>query len=326
MNKYENILQISVILFILLLIYLFIRYIKYQIKNARIKDFTITSKKEENNELLDIYNIIYTISSFLKSLVVFNTISKKYDKYIEEDSKIKEGIDYISIKLIISFILIMLYSLQTILYKQSLNSIIILIILIISFIIPNIYLYFKNKNKTTIIESDILKVIIIMNNSFKANRNIEQAIKDSINRTEGPIKEELKKINNDIKLGLSIGESFRRMYLRTKLPIIKKISNILSLINISGANIVIIFESLEKEMIEEQKINNEIREIRKTNILAYFIFMLLPLIFILVTITFNPLYIKLFEHKYSIILLIVLITIYSIYLYLIRILARGKQQ
>ena len=156
-----------------------------------------------------------------------------------------------------------------------------------------------------------------MNNSFKANKSIEQSINDVINRLEGPIELEYRKILYDTKLGLTISEAMMRMYDRTNINIIRDISLKLALINKSGANIIDIFEQIEKDIIEERKLKIELNNIRKINSLFYIIFMLIPIIFIITLIIFNSDIFKIFTSKYGAILAIIEIIIYIIYLNII---------
>ena len=67
------------------------------------------------------------------------------------------------------------------------------------------------------IQDDLLKAVVIMNNSFKSGRNIMQAINTVEEELDGPIADEFKKISLDISYGLSIDTVFNRFYNRVGL-------------------------------------------------------------------------------------------------------------
>ena len=220
--------------------------------------------------------------------------------------------DIFTIKLLITLLFIIIYIFSIGINKQDFNTIIMLVFMIIGFISPDIYYQIKHKIHKETIDDQILRVIIIMNNCFKANKSMEQAINDVIERLNGPIELEFRKVLYDTKIGFTPSEAMMRMYQRTNIETIRTISLELALINKSGANIINIFEQLEKDIIEERKLKLELNNIRKVNSFFYLIFMILPIIIIT-----NTEYLKLFSTKYGSLLAIAEVIIYSIYLYII---------
>ena len=161
-----------------------------------------------------------------------------------------------------------------------------------------------------------------MNNSFKANRNVEQALNDVVSRVDGPIRYEFKKIVYDLKLGFTIGEAFKRMYLRTRLDVVLEISYILSLANKSGNNVVAIFEDCEKRLLDDESVKNKIKSFRKVNMLYYVIFMLMP-IFVTVFIFANNIrFLNMFQGEYGILIFVIFVFMYTSYLIILRNVAR----
>ncbi len=312
----QLVLYIVAILFIIFILYILYKFILSISRSKRIESFSINNNDDLSIESA-ILKIIINISNFLKKLIVFNMIESHYDKYINKNSKLKDGMDVLTIKILLSLLCIIIYIFSISIEKQQFNIFIFLTTLIISFIIPDIYYYIKFRNHKNTVDDEILRSIIIMNNSFKANKSIEQSINDVINRLEGPIELEYRKILYDTKLGLTISEAMMRMYDRTNINIIRDISLKLALINKSGANIIDIFEQIEKDIIEERKLKIELNNIRKINSLFYIIFMLIPIIFIITLIIFNSDIFKIFTSKYGAILAIIEIIIYIIYLNII---------
>lgn len=319
----QLVLYIVAILFIIFILYILYKFILSISRSKRIESFSINNNDDFSIESA-ILKIIINISNFLKKLIVFNMIESHYDKYINKNSKLKDGMDVLTVKILLSLLCIIIYIFSISIEKQQFNIFIFLTTLIISFIIPDIYYYIKFRNHKNTVDDEILRSIIIMNNSFKANKSIEQSINDVINRLEGPIELEYRKVLYDTKLGLTISEAMMRMYDRTNINIIRDISLKLSLINKSGANIIDIFEQIEKDIIEERKLKIELNNIRKINSLFYIIFMLTPIIFIITLIIFNPNIFKIFTSKYCAILALIEIIIYTIYLNIIAKMIRRK--
>lgn len=319
----QLVLYIVAILFIIFMFYILYKFTLSISRSKRIESFSINNNDDLSIESA-ILKIIINISNFLKKLIVFNMIESHYDKYINKNSKLKDGMDVLTIKILLSLLFIIIYIFSISIEKQQFNIFIFLTILIISFIIPDIYYYIKFRNHKNTVDDEILRSIIIMNNSFKANKSIEQSINDVINRLKGPIELEYRKVLYDTKLGLTISEAMMRMYDRTNINIIRDISLKLALINKSGANIIDIFEQIEKDIIEERKLKIELNNIRKINSLFYIIFMLIPIIFIITLIIFNPNIFKIFTSKYGAILALIEIIIYTIYLNIIAKMIRRK--
>lgn len=323
MSKYAFALQILAWLFIAYVIYLIIRYFISLKKMNRLSYYSLNVKSKNDNGLLN--GIIRKFSRILESLVIFNGIARTYDKYVYEDSKLKKGIDYISIKILIGALLIFINLFINSLYRMDFNALLIILSFVLGFIIPDFYCLFTKRKRVVILNKNLLSAIIIMNNCYKANESTEQAIKAVVDRSEGMLSIEFRKILNDIKLGLDISEAFGRMYDRTHLRTVKYISNVLSLVNKSGIDIIEAFTNIEKKLLELEKFNNELIILRDTNRLAVLIFALLPVAFLIVVIAYNDSYIKLLMSNNGIFIILIMFISYILYLFIIRMIIRGDK-
>lgn len=325
MNKYSTFLQLCAILFLLFLVYFLYKFIVSMIKKNRLSYYSLDLEKDKYSNNNIIFRMIYKFSKFLKSMVIFNGVSRTYDKYVDDKSNLKSGMDFISIKIIIGITFCFLYIFMCFLYKNDLSSILILTCFIIGFLIMDFYCIYLESKNNRLISNDILEAVIIMNNSYKANRSTEQAILDVIERTDGAVKKEFKKILNDIKLGLGVDEAFKRMYLRTHIKVVNDMAVVLSLVSKTGADKVVIFEEIEKRLLEDEKFLNEVNIVKKTNRLAVIVFSLLPLIFILYTIIFNEKYMNLLLREKGYIIMLVLSIIYILYVFIMAKVVRGDK-
>ncbi len=323
MNEYSLILQVCAILFLIFLGYLFIKYIIAVIKLRRISSFSLKVREDEEKTLL--FRLIFKFSKFLNSLVIFNQFSKTYDKYIFEDSRLKKGMDYVSLKILLGILFIVLYIFITLLYKDNLSSLVILLNFIIGFIVPDFYCLFKEFKRFRILDKNILSAVIIMNNSYRANGSTEQAINDVIKRCDSRVGFEFKRVLNDIKLGIDISEAFYRMYKRVHLESILYISRMLSLVSKSGVNTIEIFDVIEKRLLNEEKFKEEISSVDEVNKFAFLLFSVLPLVFLLSVVILNVNYVNLLLSNIGIFIILIIIILYLLYLFIIYRVYRGDK-
>ncbi len=324
MNKYSALLQVCAILFILFLIYSGYKLIIAFLKKNRLSYYSIDLEKEKYKDDNVIFRLVHKFSSLLEMMIIFNGIARTYNKYTDQE-KMKKGMDYVSLKILLGFLFILLYLFLIVLYKDVVSSLMILTCFVLGFILVDFYCIYLESKNSRILNKDILGAIIIMNNSYRANRSTEQAVSDVIDRTDGAVKKEFKKILNDIKLGLSVDEAFKRCYCRTDIKILEEISKILSLIVKTGANKAEIFENIEKRLLEEEKFKNEIDVVKRVNRMSLIIFSLLPLLFIIYSILINSTYKILLLNKNGIIVVLVLIIIYVLYVFIIMRVAMGDK-
>lgn len=324
MDKYQLVLQIFAILFICYLFYLLIKFIIAFVKMKRLSIYSLDIK-DDKIEKNFVFNIIFKFADFLKSLVIFNELGRTYNKYIYGDSRLRKGIDYVSIKILLGIFLMFIYTLICFLVRDNINPWIIGSTFILGFIIPDFYCMIAKTMKVKILNKNLLSAIIIMNNSYKANGSTDSAISDVVKRTDGIISLEFKKVLSDINLGMDASEAFYRMYIRTKLESVLYISRVLKVASKSSINMALAFSEIEKKLINEEKINNEIESIIKINRLALIVFTLLPLIFVVSFVLFNPLYIDVFTSNVGRFVFAIILILYLFYLVVIHHTFRGDK-
>lgn len=324
MNNYEIVLFIIAILAVCFVLYLLCRLLVSYSKRNRLSDFGIEINNNPDIGVGLRYKFLYKFANILESLVIFNGIARTYDKFIDENSKLRKGIDYIAIKITIGFILVLLYIFMSMLYINKLNLVVGIVCFILGYILPDFFCYYKQFNREEIVTKDLLGAIIIIRNSYKANRSVEVMLNDVIKRTNGRVKDEFKKVLSDVKVGLSVSESFKRMYYRTGITFILDIANMLSLTNKASINVIEVFDSIEKKIIEYEKLDNEVQMLKSINKLAYFIFLTLPFIFIVFIIISNQSYLALIGTNAGFAIMLSLIFIYLLYIFIINKIVKGR--
>ena len=124
----------------------------------------------------------------------------------------------------------------------------------IGYYLLDIYLFFDYKRQIRLIENELLRAIIIMNNAFKAGKSTLQAVEIASLELPEPICDEFKKMYLDMKYGLSVDTVFERFAKRVNLEEAVYLSSSLTILNKTGGNIVEVFSSIERTLFDKKKI------------------------------------------------------------------------
>ncbi|MDD6879534.1 MAG: type II secretion system F family protein [bacterium] len=291
----------------------------------RYRKFCIEPLKNNDIPILDRINYIICrikkiLSKILKKSVIFKDYSKKYEKYVDMKNNKKEAsIDFISIKFMSSFAFTFLLVLSDVLQFKNFTFIGIITIFLVGFFIPDIYWASKNKIRKNQIEKDMLKAIIIMNNSFKSGLSIMQAIYMVSNELEGPIAEEFKKMYIDISFGLDMDLVFERFSKRVNTEEAHYITTSLSVLNKTGGNIVQVFASVERNAFSRKKLKEELGALSASAQAIYKILVAIPIFLVGIIILLNPSYFSpLFNNTEGRMILGLILVMYISYIIIIR--------
>lgn len=323
MKDSKIILHFLAILFLCCILFLIYKVIVSIVRRNRLEDFSPTLANEET-ETSFVLRFLFRMSSFLESLVIFNGIARTYDRYVDENSRLHKGIDYISIKLVTGMLFFLFYIFLSFLYKNDISVLGILLLFLFGFILPDFYCFYLSYKKKTMIQNHILNAIIIMNHSYKAGRSTEQAIMDVIERSEDTVQIEFKKVYNDIQLGISVSSAFSRMYERTNLSLVEEISSLFQIVQLSGVPVSSIFDTIEQRVMEEEKLMNALDFLHRINRLAFAVFAILPLLFVGYLLFFDATYYSIIRGYAGIAVILSLLILYLLYLLIIWRVARGR--
>ena len=307
--KYDEILQLCAIIFIVFMFYLLFKYIVYLVKKNRLADFSLKVKGSKNNFLL---RMIKSTSSTLKAIPFIK--GKKYNSYARLVPGFDDGYDVISSKVLCSLGILFLYIFISILYKSSINITVILLCLILGYVLLDFYYIYSSRNVNKLVSKDMLGAVIILNNDFKANRSVEQAIHDVIDRKTGPLKKEFKKVLDDTKLGLSYGDAFMRMYKRTNIDSVLDISHAFFLYNMVGSDLIEIFDKIEEKIIDEEKFLVHVKSLKIFNKFFKLLFNFMPLLIIALMFLLNEKYTQLIMGTKGIIFIGLLVLLFIVYI------------
>lgn len=316
-------------IFSILILLFFIGFLLRQTNSLRLErrfePFSLLASSSQDVSFLDrvsyfIWKMIHKISKLLAPIPSLKKYSQKYERYITfEEKEFKSGLDYVSLKYMIGFLFVIFYLFAVLFGLSFFHVLSVLFVFAIGYFLLDIFLSFEFHKKRKQIEEDLLKAIIIMNNSFKSGRSIMQAIDSVKSELNGPIADEFKKISLDISYGLSLDVVFERFYERVKLEDAKYIASSLTLLNKTGGNIVRVFDTIERSIFDKKKLRNELTSLTSASVFVFRLLLILPFVFVLLIYFLNPSYFSpLFSSKLGLFFVFLILLLFSLYVVVIR--------
>lgn len=313
---------IFIIILVIFIFYLVFYTSKTKLVN-RISKYCIKFVKEDElsyfEEIKLYFNkVVKKISSIIIYFPFIKKYSLKYNKYISYDNyNEKKSIDYVSYKIIVA-LLFMLLSIFSNIIVPMFSTSQILFIGLFGFFTIDIYFIFYNKIKRKKVEEDLLNAIIIMNNAFRSGRSVIQAIEIVSKELKGPISQEFKKMHLEINYGLSLDVVFDRFAKRVDSKEVNYITSSLSILNKTGGNIINVFSSIEKIMFDKRKLKTEMQSLTSSSKLVSLILIIMPIMIALFITILSPTYfMPLITTNFGKLILFIIILMYLTYIYLI---------
>jgi len=334
MSLYDSIkLFVNIILIMVIVIFViwFIKQIRISKLNKRVNIYTITSD-DNRHSLFDIITNFITntrkrISKDLSKSVFLKKYSLKYEKYIDKKKPgIHDPMEYIALKFILAMLFIIILIISAVLQNGDITFIKIFIAFTLGFFALDVILLSSGKIVEHQMKNDLLKAITIMNNSFKSGRSIVQTIKIVSDEIEGPLKEEFKKMYEDLSYGLEIEAVFERFNSRVNLKDVKYITTSLTILNKTGGNIVDVFASIEKTVFNNKKLEDELHNLSAASKALYRILVFIPIIFTFVIYVLdNTYFMPLLTNPLGIAVVIVIFVLYVVYIIIVKKIIRVKE-
>ena len=313
----------------LLLIILVIIVIDFIIKlnrtfkiDRRVSRYSIDAIIDDNNSVIELvgkkYNhLLKRVRGKFKNVSFLNSQSLKYNKYITA-GETKQLIDFIIIKLFIGILFVLLVVISLSIQGRVLSFIGMVISFVIGYYIYDIYLYVSNKRKNNKIKNDMLRAVIVMNNAFKAGKSVLQAVEIVSKDLPKPISTEFRRIYQDLTFGISSEVAFGRFAKRVNLDEVRYLSSSLTILNKTGGNIVAVFNSIEKTLLDKKKLEEDLKNSTQASNLIVKVLMIIPVIFVLVIYILSPTYFDpLFESSMGYFMLFIIWFMFVIYIYLL---------
>lgn len=318
-------LQIVIVIILFVIIILLLRRSIANKKAKRIGYYSLEPLLDDSLSFSD--KLVTKYLDFVKGNRLFigkfkylKKISKRYEKYIKyKDRDEVMAIDFITNKLVIGGIFLILAIFSQVFASKTLSLFALFVNYLIGYYLLDIYLFFNYKRQIKLMENELLRAVIIMNNAFKSGKSSLQALKIASDELPEPISDEFKKMYLDMKYGLSVDTVFDRFAKRVKINEAVYLSSSLTILNKTGGNIVEVFSSIERTLFDKKKLNEELKNISSAPNMVVKVLFLIPIVFILLIYILNPDYFKpLFESTLGYIIIAIVIIMFIIYTLLLR--------
>lgn len=325
------IMQLIIILILLFIAISIVRINRVSRLEKRFSKYTIATIKSQQVSFIDQIVQKYIkcrskLNKILNKSKAFKDYSKKYTKYsLKSNSKEEDPIHYISDKIFAGILGIIIIILSDVLRFNEITLLQIITAFLLGFFVPDIFLISKDRMRKHRVEKDMLKAIIIMNNSFKSGLSIMQAIYMVYHELEGPISDEFKKMYLDLSFGLSMESVFERFTKRVDTSDAHYIATSLNVLNKTGGNIVQVFASVERNAFTRKKLEEELGSLSASANAIFKILVGIPILLFIGIFMLNPAYfLPLITTPIGFVFLLLIILIYVLYIVIIRKIVKVK--
>ncbi len=331
MNYLSIFIQIIMIITLLVITFFLYRYSVTSKKEKRISRFSIEALSEKQTSILDKLELLYEklikkLSNYLEKNKLFKNYHLKYEKYIGITEKNRTSYDFISNKITISIIVVILTIISDALRLRSISFIQIFISFVVGFFALDIYYLLKLKKIKKDIENDLLQAVIIMNNAFKSGRSIIQAIELVSTELEGIIANEFKKIYIDLSYGLDLEVVFDRFSKRMPYEEASYMASSLVILNKTGGNVVKVFSSIERSLISRKRLNDELNSTLAMSKFVFKVLASMPFFIFIIIYLFNKSYFKpLISTTIGKIISIIILLLYISYIIIVKKITKLKE-
>lgn len=288
----------------------------------RINRYAINTLNDNDISFFDEVYILFNkykkfLSRRLGKSSFFTKTSKRYEKYVLDNET--KAMDFVAAKVMLALTFLIIVIISNAFWNRLVDIYQVSLSLLIGYYIYDIFLIFREKNKTKNIENDLLRAITIMNNSFKSGKSIIQAIYIVSNEVDGEIKNEFKKMYIDLTYGLSLEVVFKRFSNRVNIEEVKYMTTSLIILNKTGGNIVNVFATIEKNFFTRRKLKQEMKSIAASAGFMFKMLAVMPLLIILMIVILNPTYFTpLFETPIGLLISLLILVIYLSYIFVVK--------
>ena len=308
-----------------------LRYRRTLSLEKRIEKFSITPLIDHRPSIFDnidrfLNRLSDSIKPTLNKSVFLTKYSAKYEKYIGTiDYQVKSAMDFIAIKMLVAIILTFVAFFSQAIQLKLLSIYELWLPLVIGFFLPDLLFISRYRLHRKQLENDLLQAIVIMNNAFKSGRSITQAISLVTTELKGPVAIEFKKMYMELNLGLGVEEVFKRFAKRVDLEEVAYLTASLSIINKTGGNIIRVFDSIEKTLVNKKKLRLELNSLTGGSKIIVNVLFFVPFFFILFVTIINPSYfIPLLTNPFGILLLVFMVLYYIIYVVCVKLIMKVR--
>lgn len=299
-----------------------IKYYRIQLIEKRIARHSLEPKRKNisvfDKLILIKDGIIDMTALFLDKFSWARTYGKMYEKY-QIAFRESSPVHIIAKKFLMSILFFLLSIIASTMRLEMLSFMEMLMALFIGYLAVDFIYFIRYHFYRDHVENDLLQAIIVMNNAFKSGHSIPQAVDLVAQELDGDIHEEFVRMSKEFTMGLSTDEVFDRFAKRVEIPEVTYLTSSISILNQTGGNIVKVFTSIEKTLMNKKKLRLELRALTSSAKLVTYVLMLLPVFFAIVITFISPDYFLPFvSSAIGWIFLVVILLIYMLYICIIK--------
>ena len=283
----------------------------------RIKKYCIVDEKDDISVMDKLDDKYHSVISKYEKNKQLQKHSLNYQKYVVLGEDINP-VRFIIYKLLIGFCFTALVIVSSLFYGKIVSFFGIIFSFVIGYYLFDLYLFYSTKAKKKKIKNDMLRAVILLNNSFKAGKSVVQAVSIASKELPKPIASEFGRIYKDMVYGLSADVAFMRFAKRVELEEASYVASSLSILNKTGGNIVSVFNTIEKTLFDRKKLENDLKSSAAASNFVVKFLMVIPLVFALLIYVISPSYFDpFFSSALGYFLLFIMFIMFVMYIYLL---------
>lgn len=255
-----------------------IEKLKYFDEDYEIKEKLLNHKKNKNNILKEISNLIPNTK-----------FGERSGKKLEIELARADMPITVEELLVIKILSAVAFGFLGFAITKSI--ILFLIIFILVWNLPRFIIANRKKKRIKLFDSQLNEGIMIISNSLKAGYSFMQAIAAVTEETKDPFSKEFKKMLKEMSLGISEEEALRNLINRIPSKDLNLIVNAILIQKDIGGNLSEILDNIAETIRERQKIQNELKTLTSQGKLSGLIVMLIPSVIGVTIYSFNKEYI-----------------------------------
>lgn len=299
-----------------------IKYYRTQLIERRVARHSLEPKRKTNS-IFDKFvifkdGIVDTVAHWLDKFSWARAYGRVYDKY-QIAFRETTSVHIIAKKILMSLLFLLLSILASTMRLEMLSFMEMIFALLIGYLLVDIIYFIRYRFYRDHVENDLLQAIIVMNNAFKSGHSIAQAVDLVAEELDGDIHEEFVRMSKEFSMGLSTDEVFERFAKRIEITEVTYLTSSISILNQTGGNIVKVFTSIEKTLMNKKKLRLELKALTSSARLVTYILMLLPVLFAMVITFISPDYFLPFiTSTVGWLSLVVILLVYVLYICIIK--------
>ena len=158
---------------------------------------------------------------------------------------------------------------------------------VVGIVLPNLLIKQWEKRRRNIFLNQLLDSLMVLSGCLKAGLGILQAFEVLVEDTTGPISQEFSWVLKEVKMGMPLEESLRRLNKRMPSEELGLITNAILVSAVTGGNLTKVFNRITVTVRDNRKLKNNIQTLTLQGRMQGTIMSLMPFIFVWWVLSFN---------------------------------------